>query len=307
MQDKLLKQIEHTQKKMEQNQEWKSTYDKHASVLLESRNLLEEFSKNCKEYQHLQFYLAEISPTQGDLLAILAKFNGQNIARIRITKDGSSYITTNEFNESNKSLGCKLQLNDAEWNSKETKEFLDYFRGDIPIKTKGNERATIESMLLNEFAKTTSYDKLLTGIQPIKYSNALYFPIPIITSTKDEVQYINVLARTKVRRITVFELMDESQDPATVLADATAKAIFLTNLLHSKSGDKWFKLFGFHGRIPPHLTIKVCIATNKKLSSKCKEFAPFELRNGVDTLDYRYLYYENDPTKITNIITNVND
>lgn len=308
MQEKLLKQIEQTQKIIEQNKAQLSTYDNQANVLLDKRSQVEQFFKSCKEYDHLQFYIADGISTPEESLKIQIRFSGQPIASVKVTKDNESYITTEEYNESNKkNLECKIQLKDEDWNSEKTKEFMEYFRGDISIKNKGNERAVIESMLLTEFSKTTSYDKLLTGIQPIKYSNALYFPIPIITSNKNEVQYINILARTKVRRITVFELMDDSQDQETVLVKATAKAVFLTNLLHSESGDKWHKLFGFHSKIPSQLTIKVCIATNKKLSAKCKEFAPFELTNGVDTLDYRYLYYENDESKITNIITNVNE
>ena len=159
-------------------------------------------------------------------------------------------------------------------------------------------------MLLAEFSKTSSYDKLLTGIQPIKYEDTLYYRIPM-TISSNPTEYINILARTKVRKITIIESLEDGQDIDTILAQATAKAVFLTNLLHTEQGDKWYKLFGFHGRLPTTLTIKTCIAVPK--SSKIKEFQPFQVQNGIDTLDYRYLQYENDQEQITSIKTNVND
>ena len=99
--------------------------------------------------------------------------------------------------------------------------------------------------------------------------------------------------------------MEDTQDLDTILAKATAKAVFLTNLLHGEQGDKWYKLFGFHGRLPTTLTIKVCITVPK--SSKIKEFKPFQIKSGIDTLDYRYMCYENDQQKIISIKTNVNE
>ena len=159
-------------------------------------------------------------------------------------------------------------------------------------------------MLLEEFSKRQSYDKLLTGIQPIKYEDALYFKIPIPINQK-QMEYINILTRTKVRKITLVEILEDGQDLDTILAKVTTKSVYLTNLLHTQQGDKWYKMFGFHGRLPTTLTIKVCIAVPK--SSKVKEFEPFTIQNGIDTLDYRYLQFENDQEQITSIKTNVND
>lgn len=181
--------------------------------------------------------------------------------------------------------------------------FLESFNQDIELKTKSNKEIQ-ESMLLAEFSKRQSYDKLLTGIQPIKYEDTLYFKIPITINPK-QMEYINILARTKVRKITLIEVLEDGQDLDTILAEATTKAVFLTNLLHTEQGEKWYKLFGFHGRLPTTLTIKVCIAVSK--SSKIKEFQSFQVKSGIDTLDYRYLQYENDQEQITSIKTNVND
>ena len=146
----------------------------------------------------------------------------------------------------------------------------------------------------------------LTGIQPIKYSN-LFYPIPIILNPKEEHGYIDILTRTKVRKLTIIEALTEKATPEMILANATSKAIFLLNLLHTEQGQLWYKIMGFHGRVTPHLTIKVCIAVPKQLANKCKRFEPFELRAGADSIEYHYMSYDTDGAKITKIDTTLNE
>lgn len=161
-------------------------------------------------------------------------------------------------------------------------------------------------MLLQEFAKTSSYDKLLTGIQPIKYSN-LFYPIPIILNPEEEHGYIDILTRTKVRKLTIIETLTEKATPEMILTNATSKAIFLLNLLHTEQGQQWYKIMGFHGRVTTHLTIKVCIAVPKQLANKCKKFESFELRAGADSIEYHYMSYDTDGAQITKIDTTLNE
>ena len=295
--------IEKSQKTIEQSKGWHVKYDTQVNAMLENRTLLDQFKikRLTKEYSALQFYLNEIS--QPDLITITAKYKGNGIATITITKD-TAQISTETYEKSNKELfNIDTKLKNEDLNTIQTHKFLEHFNQDIKLKTKPNKE-TQESMLLAEFSKTTSYDKLLTGIQPIKYADTLYFQIPM-TIGANPTEYINILARTKVRKITIIEVLQDGQDLDTILAQATAKAVFLTNLLHTEQGEKWYKLMGFHGRLPNQITLKVCITVPK--SSKIKEFQPFQIQNGIDTLDYRYLQYENDQEKITSIKTNVND
>lgn len=294
--------IEKSQKTIEQSKDWHIKYDKQVNAMLESRPLLDQFKiRRLTKDSALQFYLNEI--TQPDLITITAKYKGSGIATITITKD-TAQITTETYDKSNKELfNIDTKLKNEDLNNIQTHKFLEHFNQDIKLKAKPNKE-TQESMLLAEFSKTSSYDKLLTGIQPIKYADTLYYNIPM-TIGANPTEYINILARTKVRKITIVETLTDGQDLDTILAQATAKAVFLTNLLHTEQGDKWYKLMGYHGRLPNQITLKVCIAVPK--SSKIKEFQPFQIQNGIDTLDYRYLQYENDQEQITSIKTNVND
>lgn len=294
--------IEKSQKTIEQSKDWHIKYDKQVNAMLESRPLLDQFKiRRLTKDSALQFYLNEI--TQPDLITITAKYKGSGIATITITKD-TAQISTETYDKTNKELfNIDTKLKNEDLNNIQTHKFLEHFNQDIKLKTKPNKE-TQESMLLAEFSKTSSYDKLLTGIQPIKYADTLYYNIPM-TIGANPTEYINILARTKVRKITIIEVLQDGQDLDTILAQATAQAVFLTNLLHTEQGEKWYKLMGFHGRLGNQITIKTCIAVPK--NSKIKEFQPFQIQNGIDTLDYRYLQYENDQEKITSIKTNVND
>lgn len=218
-----------------------SNYDKQINLLLENKQLLESFKKATKDYDSLQFYLNEV--TQPNLLIITAKYAGIDIATITITKDNTT-ISTETQEESNKEqFKCDIQLKNEELKSIQAKRFLEFFKQDFKLKTKPNKKNQ-EAMLLAEFSKTSSYDKILTGIQPIKYGT-LYYPIPIMMNQK-KMEYINILARTKVRKITIIEVMSEDQELDSILTQATAKGIILQNILNGEQGDRWYKIFGFH-------------------------------------------------------------
>ena len=303
----LEKQIEQSLKQMEQSKDWNKTYDEQLKILTEKKELLDKFHKDIKEFEGIQFYLLGAGATQDNIFTIQARKNGQPIATINIAEDKTT-VTTTTYDESNKkNYSCEFKLNEQDLHTKETMQFLTYFNKEMKPKTKIDEQAHIQAMLLSEFAKTSSYDKLLTGIQPIKYSN-LYYPIPIILNPKEEEHgYIDILTRTKVRKLTIIEPLTETQTPESVLANGTSKAIFLLNLLHSEKGQEWYRVLGFHGRVTEHLTIKVCIAVPKELKSKCKEFEPFELKANNDSIEYHYMTYETDGAKITKIDTTLNN
>ena len=277
-----------------------NNYDNLINLLFQNKPLLEQFKKSTKDYDSLQFYLNEV--TQPDLLTITTKYAGIDVATITITKDKTT-ISTETQDTSNKELfKCDIQLKDEDLKSIQAKRFLEYFKQDFKLKTKPNKENQ-EAMLFTEFSKTSSYDKILTGIQPIKYGT-LYYPIPIMMNQK-KMEYINILARTKIRKITIIETIGEEQELDSILTQATDKAVMLLNVLSGENGDRWYKMFGFHGAKPSFPTIKVCIAVPK--SSKIKEFEPFTIQTQNGVLDYRYLQFENDVERVTAIKTNVND
>ena len=294
--------IEQTQKILEANQDWKAQYANMASAMLENQELLKKFYKDIKNYEHLQFYLTGVTTTPPITYEISVRYLGQPVADITISNDEVN-ISTEKYNETNKKdLGCDIQLK-GKFHNVETLKFLNYFEGDITTKIKENGKSKIESLLLTEFSKTVAADKLMTGIQPIKFQK-LFYQMPTINSN------INILVRTKVRRITIINSLDPANEKETaedLLAKATQQAVFLINLLHSEGGDLWQKIFGFKGQIPSTITIKVCYALPQKLSSKNKEFEPFQLKCGNDNIEYHYMFYGESKNEINSLNTSLNE
>lgn len=302
MEDTKFKEIiEQTQKILEANQDWRAQYANMARAMLENQELLKKFYKDIKNYEHLQFYLTGVTTIPPIIYEISVRYLGQPVADISIAND-EIRISTEKYNETNKKdLGCDMQLK-GEWKTVHALKFLNYFEGDITTKNKDSGKSKIESLLLSEFSKTVAADKLMTGIQPIKFQR-LFYPIPTLNSN------IN-LVRTKVRRITIINPLDPANEKETaeeLLAKATEEAVFLINLLHSEGGDLWYKIMGFKGRISSTITIKVCYALPQKLSAKNKEFEPFQLKCGNDNIEYHYMFYGEGKNEINSLNTSLNE
>lgn len=303
----LEKNIEQSLKVMEQSKDWNKTYDELLKILTDKKELLDKFHKDIKEFEGIQFYLVGAGATQDNIFTVQARYQGQPIATIKISEDKTTVTTTTYDERNKKNYNCEFQLKEQDLHTKETMQFLTYFNKEMKPKGKINEQTHTQAMLLSEFAKTSSYDKLLTGIQPIKYSN-LYYPIPIILDPKEaEHGYIEVLTRTKVRKLTLVETLTETTTPESVLANATSKAIFLCSLLTNEQGQQWYKIMGFHGRVPTYPKVKVCIAVPEELKYKCKKFEPFEIGAKIANIEYHYMTYETDGAKITKIDTTLNN
>lgn len=287
MEDKKLKEIiEQTQKICEENKDWKVQYANMANAMLENQELLKKFYKDIKNYENLQFYLVGVTTTPPITYEISVRYLGQPVADISIAND-EIRISTEKYNEANKKdLGCDIQLK-GEWKTVHALKFLNYFEGDITTKTKENGKSKIESLLLAELSKVIAEEKLMLGVQPIKFQR-LFYPMPTLNSN------INILVRTKIRRITIINLLDPANEKETaedLLAKSTKQGVFLINLLRSESGDQWYKIFGFKGHIPGNITIRVCYALPNKLESKEKTFEPFQLKCGNDNIEFHWLYY----------------
>lgn len=298
--------IDNTVKAITKDNSWKKTYDKMAILLLDSRELLKQFYKQCKDYEHLQFYLKEITSPDPILIKITVMYQGQPVADVTIDQEGKATVTTQAYDESNKKIyNCKLQLQGEEWNTDQVNQFMEYFSQDLEPKGKIDEHAHIENMLLQEFSKQNAKEKILLGIQPTKLEGIIN-PIPVLFNGA-EPSYINVLCRSKIRKLTVVKVLEDDETLQSALKKATEQAVFLTQLLHYENGHLWHKIFGFKSSVPSHTTVKVCIAMNKKSAKKDDEITPFPLKCESDCLQYHALYYETDGKQITAIKTTLND
>lgn len=165
----LEKQIEQSLKVITEDKGWCKPYEEQAKVLSENKSLLDQFSKEVKEFDGIQFYLMEVNPTPSAIFKIQARYQGQPIATVIITKD-STLISTEGYEEGNKRIyNCEMLLNNMNLTNVESKQFLTYFNKDMKPKGKINEESHINSMLLAEFRQDLKwYEIISTVFNPVK-------------------------------------------------------------------------------------------------------------------------------------------
>ncbi len=240
------------------------------------------------------------------------RFKGQSVATITVDKNSVVQFTP-KHETNNQYFGCDIQ-GTYEWDSVEATHFRSHFSNLTgEIKTKSPEH-TLENLLLNEFAKTSSQEKSLCNIQPIRLNGCyLQIPTPLSASKKDSVNYakqygggIDIMARVRMRnndvRLTIFELKDENteKEPATVvIKQAVAYGVFIAHLL--ANNPNWWMLFGY-SKEPIERRRVINIATLMPPSSK-PELIEFEnmklsIGNGYE-LELHTLYFDEATNSFT--------
>jgi hypothetical protein len=237
---------------------------------------------------------------------------GQIVAALS-KKDNGTFLSTKGYDENNFcDFGCDIKLYNAHWDGHETKQFRRYFRS-LPDRSrtnnKGNVEHNVENMLLAEFSKRKSADKLLLGIQPVKIAGVRFgMPTPLSASDHGKLKYANaygggidILARSGAK-LTVIEVKDENtpkEPPQAALKQAIEYAVFIRELLRSKSGEKWYRVFGFSGKLPRSLTIRTVCAMPDDIPEKSFTGKTLPIEN--DAIECHYLYFTISGEKIAAI------
>ena len=307
---------------LEKDDIWKKQYEEYAVLMTEYEEEKTKLSKKFKQWKSLKFYLTVGNAKEGPKsLKISVRHLGQEVAEIRSSAKGVNLVVSEKrqkTNENNFEYDKKLNV---PWNSEEAKEFREYLQEKERIDNgKANEEHRLESLLLTEFLKMSSKDKLLCGIQPVTFIG-YRFPMPTaITASeiknganviKIGLGHIDILARVKNGRevnLVVFEVKDKNEEKENVnnlLQQATGYATFLIKLLRSEFGQKWYKILGFNGNLPPKLTVKVCSAMPVKENGEYDTFEKFSLDCGNDKIEYHWLYFKEVDNKIIEMPNNL--
>ena len=306
------KAIADTEKELNNNDEWKERFKGYATNILANKEKKEKMRGKLHQWEPLKFYTAIGDATKNpNELFISVRYLGQQVATVN-AKDDGVYVYTDSnkdtINTSNKEyFNCDIRLEKEEkckWDSNKAKAFRKHFRKNEEGKPKSKEHR-IESMLLAEFAKHNAKNKKICGIQPIKIYK-MPFQMASAISSSGEIKYgngnIDILARIRDNdgsvKIVLFELKKEYKPVKEVLRQATGYATFLSKLLHSESGDMWYEIFGFGGKVDSNLTIKVCSVMPENQKGESEVFDVFERKCGDDTFEYHYLYLKDDENEI---------
>lgn len=327
MKERLEKAIDTTTIELKKGKKWEKTFDKRADEILKDKEIKEKLSKQFHKAEPFTYYEPISSIQKGKSLKVSVRYLGQEVAEITVPYNNEESknitISTKKYDKTNKSdFECNIKLDNVSWRyDNSAKKFRKYFKERESKRdntNKGNEEHRIESLLLTDFLKTKSDDKLLCGIQPVTFAS-YRFPMTTAITASKTIQLgakdgscgggIDILARTKGKKITVIELKDENNDNEPVdkvLEQATAYATFLIHLLRSKSGQKWYEIFGFKGELPKKITVRVCSAMPIKKDGCYEEFESFKLLCGNDVLEYYWMYFKEENKEITNIISSMN-
>lgn len=323
-------------KKLKENEEWKERYQSYAEELSDERvgyikKANGSFSVKTPLTKNLTVSL--IKNGSKNTVTYSLRYQGQEIGTIRVTGGEEVKLSTNspggkELVENNqRDFGYKGEaLSDEPWLSPKAIAFRRHFITGKPQRTdaakKGNKEHNLESCLISEFSKTSSADKSLTDIQPVRFAKTRFaMPTPISASDSNNIRYsgangggVDILARTGrggANYLTVIEVKDEyttQEPPQSALKQAIAYAVFIHKLLRSESGKHWHELFGYGRDIPSKLKIRACVAMpNNQRGSDDESFGNLVLPVGDDgdTIECHYIYFNWDGKRISKLTTSL--
>jgi len=324
----IIKTIEEAQKLLSDNPEWIKRYDDYAKKLLS--NIDNSFIKNIRrrfhEFSSLRFYISATRAMKNaeKRLELDLRYRGQSVATLKATSNDIIISTKGKDENNERDFDCTIQLNNVSWKDDKAREFRKKIREGANTRNKtennrGNEEHNVESLLLTEFSKQKSKEKPICYIQPVKIEGIRFgMPTPLKASDhKKPLKYafekgggIDIFARTGKGRystyLTVIEVKDEnkvSERPEDALKQAIQYAVFIRELLRSKSGKDWYKIFGFKGNIPEQLTIRVACAMPDDILDTSFGEQSFDIGN--DKIECHYIYFKYNGEQLSDFQTSL--
>lgn len=307
---------------LHENKEWESRYSLYGEKILRNEVRMVDKKKLFNEPKPFCLY-SNITEAKGRLNFSL-RFRGQDVATIRVDKDNQVLLLPKKNSFEIGTPNSQLPWKEATEYRKEFKDREKAMNEMGPdIQDEKCKEHKLESMLLSEFSITKSADAALYNIQPVKLSKIARFqmPTPLSASKSGQITYsaekgggIDILARVGQGRgvkLCVMELKDETKSnerPEKVIQQALAYAIFIQQLLRSKTGKDWWKIFGFKGSIPKSLKINVaCVMpfNEKDQSLNSTNFGGHIINIDQDQLQLHYLYFHTNRNQITSPSTSM--
>lgn len=314
-----------------QEDNWRARYAEYANEIEENRTNIASARKTFHEWDPLYLYINVSNSKQAkNKVQFELRYLGQTVADLISKEDlvkdlvKDLVLDTTKYNDNNlKYFDCDIQLDSADWRRKEAKAFRQFFKNrnrhiDFTGHNPSNEEHRLESLLLTEFSKKGSSKKALSNIQPVKIAGIRFpMPTPLSASNHKAIKYsgirgggIDILARTgkggRATNLCIMELKDENkkrEPPKDAMKQAIAYATFIRELLRTdtdETGQKWWKLFGFGGKVPEKLTLfAACVMPANGIIDT--SFAGMEIAVGSDIIRLHYVYFEESKNKITRI------
>lgn len=304
---------------------WEDVFYTYANAILDNfqrYNVAREKFKNWKPWQ-VYVNIKQIKNSK-NVIEFSLCYLGQKIGIIKVANNNTiSLVLDENLNEANRKYfglesiekivsetptKAKKQMND--WSkSDEAKAFRKHFKDISSEKLPRQKEHMIESALRTELGKTER-PKTLCGIKPISFiKNTQCHMKTAISASKscnEKIEYpssgnggdIDILCRRRTSfgksRLTVIEVKDENKKEECfdrAIKQAISYAVFLVNLIHSKSGEKWMKIWGLQNQPKENLVIDAVVAMKTGETKPSYSGEQLLLKNDDGTTDSIELHY----------------
>lgn len=257
------------QRELNTDRSWVDQYNGYADILLKNEMRINELRKLFHEQEPLYVYLS-IGRADKTKLMFNLRFLGQSIGDL-VADESTIMLNIDETQaENNRKYFSKKESEEYSqftkagsypWKGTEAakirKEFSERLR-DIECVPRQQEHM-VESALFSEFEKESGENKALRWIQPIDYAgvrihmktalkaSSVVKGDAVLSSSGGE---IDLFCRRKAGNrsyLTIIEIKDENkstESPEKAIKQAIAYAVFIRELIHSKSGAKWMQMWG---------------------------------------------------------------
>ena len=302
------------------NNEWISRYAEYAKKINANLEKIKRSKEKVfHEWAPLYLYM-NVTQAKGQM-GFNLRYLGQQVADLKFL-NGNIIISTKKFDKNNeRDFDFKDKLDNIEWKSKAATNLRQHFS--TCSKRTGNsgrenEEHRIESMLLTEFSKK-SKNKILCHIQPVKIASIARFqmPTPIRASDIKNLKYsktygggIDIMSRIgkgSSTKLCIMELKDENDSKLAsmnAIQQGLVYVVFIRELLRSRSGGEWWKIFGFSGKIPDKLELYV-VCVMPTLEKNDLSFSGQIITTDNDSFNLNYIYFDEKDNKITGIVTSL--
>ncbi len=249
------------------------------------------------------------------------RFFGQEVAEIRVKRNGVKLkIDAKHVNWNKRYFKLTFKENEFEWDSKQAKQFRDKFKSPRVQNLKPHSpEHRVETNIINSMKKAPSKSGV-PNIQPVFFADCpLQVPLPITGSSGvpkmakgNSGGKMDILARRgvgKSAKLSVWELKRPGRSSSELIKAIKQSIIYASTLrmmLRSSSGQTWYELFGFNGRLPKNLKIEAVVTIAQKdkenfkqAKKKLQPWSPLSIGN--DSILPYVACYDDNTYEVTTI------
>lgn len=302
------------------NIDWINQYSDYAKNISNNYKKLQENRKTFRVPRPFECYLTLGNAEKGNTTYDL-RYLGQSVGNIYIDNNGvpKLYVDAKK-NKSNEKYFAyeryflehsdnKKEKNneiDESWKSgKKAKLFRKFFKEEVnKQKMPHSIEHLVEMRLFQEFARKSSVNKNILGIQPIKLGSIFTHMKTALKASESKKKKasasskggeIDIFCRRRVSsketRLTVIEVKDKEEKGESfneAMNQAIAYAVFIRELIRSSCGESWMKIWGINSDIKESITINAVVAIPVD-SNHIADFQGKDIYLGKDKIELHYM------------------